>query len=188
MRDAQHLSNGVEKLEQSRNLCGLSNVSASHAPEPTVVDWLRTMSQQVSQVRLNRWQNRHVYRQGPQVPESDSLKHFDGSSSDVVAYTERTELRLLRLLFQPTSITSIGPPSGPAICVGDHDRRGEQCWLNCSGPTRRSSQQFDLRGLVATSNGAVEMTTNANWESCEGDRDADMKRLQSWSLLRPCPE
>ena len=42
---------------------------------------------------------------------------------------------------------------------GRHDLSQNGSSLACSGPTHRSSQEFDLRGLVSPSNGAVEMVT-----------------------------
>jgi hypothetical protein len=40
-------------------------------------------------------------------------------------------------------------------------------WLNCSGPTRRSSQQFDLRGFELPSDCVVKLITSAHCGSCK---------------------
>ncbi len=66
----------------------------------------------------------------------------------------------MRFRIHTTRVISTDPANGSSsttsvVTTGVIKRR----WLNCSGPTRRSSQQFDLQAIAPPSNIAVIMTT-----------------------------
>ena len=82
---------------------------------------------------------------------------FAFSSSD---WNEmHTVLSQMRLRFHSTPVKSIDPETAlhtlRMVSTGARNRSS----LHCSGPTHRSTEQFDLRGLCSPSNGVVEMIT-----------------------------